>query len=190
MQDGEQQQTPNEAGWQFTGDTSGTADVPVGQASTINAGESVTWTASEFIAHHKSVGWYVVLMLVAAAAAALAYLLTDGEIFTPIIIVVVAVLFGVMAAREPRELPYKIDSKGLSIGDKNHSFANFKSFSIVQEDGVESIWLLPLQRFTPGLSIYFAPNDKDRIIAILDNYLPVEEKEIDFVDRLMHKIRF
>ena len=67
---------------------------------------------------------------------------------------------------------------------------DFKSFSVVQEGAVESIWLLPLQRFAPGLSIYFAPNDKDRILAILDDFLPVEEKEPDMVERLMHKIRF
>lgn len=132
----------------------------------------------------------MVLILVAVGAAALAFLLTKGEIFTPAIIIIVAILFGIMAARKPRELPYSIDATGLHIGDKSYSFGNFKSFSVVQEEGIESIWLLPLQRFAPGLSIYFAPGDRDRILAILDDFLPVEEKELDLVDRLMHKIRF
>lgn len=180
--------TPTEpsGNWQFNNDT--TDNTPATAQLAIN--ESVSWTASEFIAHAKSAGWYVVLVLVAVAGAGLAYYLTNGEIFTPAIIVIVAILFGVMGARKPRELPYRIDAKGIHIGEKNYPFGGFKSFSVVQEEGVESIWLLPLQRFAPGLSIYFAPEDRDRILAILDDFLPVEEKQLDMVDRLMHKIRF
>lgn len=179
--------TPTEpaAEWQFTDDGS---SAPASSAPTQSS--SVSWTASEFIAHAKSAGWYMVLIVVAVAGAVLAYVLTKGEIFTPIVILIVAILFGVMAARKPRELPYSIDSKGIHIGQKSYPFASFKSFSVVQEEGVESIWLLPLQRFAPGLSIYFDPVDKDKILTILDDYLPVEEKQLDYVDRLMHKIRF
>lgn len=173
-----------DAGWQFTGDPASAAEQPVASS------EAVSWTASEFIAHAKSAGWYFILLVSASAAAGLAYVLTQGEIFTPAIIVIVAILFGIMAARKPRELPYHIDSTGVYVGEKGYSFSNFKSFSIVQEEGVESIWLLPLQRFSPGLSIYFSPDDREKILAILDGYLPVEEKELDFVDQLMHKLRF
>jgi hypothetical protein len=173
--------------WNFTADNQ-TPDENVPQPAA--APESVSWTASEFIAHAKSAGWYLILILVAAGGAGLAYLLTHGEIFTPGVIIVVAVLFGVMAARKPRELPYRIDAKGIHIGEKSYAFGGFKSFSVVQEEGVESIWLLPLQRFAPGLSIYFDPQDKARILEILDDFLPVEEKRLDLIDRLMHKIRF
>lgn len=179
-----------EAGWQFTGDTAETGTEASVSARPMPPVESVSWTASEFIAHAKSGGWYVILVLITVATVALAYVLTNGELFTPIIIAIVAIMFGVMAARKPRELPYRIDSQGLHIGEKTFSFADFKSFSLVQEEGVESIWLLPLQRYTPGLSIYFAPEDKDRILAILDDFLPVEQRKLDVVDRLMHKIRF
>ena len=174
------------AGWQFTGGSTGQS----APNQTLPEATSVEWTASEFIAHHKSAGWYALLGLLAAVSGAAAYLLAGGEIFTPAVIGIVAILFGIMASRQPRELPYKIDSTGIHIGNKHYPFAGFKSFSVVQEEGVESIWLLPLQRFSPGLSIYFAPEDRDRIMEILDNYLPVEEKQLDMVDRFMHKIRF
>ncbi len=174
------------ASWQFTGGSS----AQTAPAQALPEEISVEWTASEFIAHHKSAGWYVLLALLAVGGGAVAYLLTGGEIFTPAVIIIVAILFGIMASRKPRELPYRIDSAGMHIGGKHYPFAGFKSFSVVQEEGVESIWLLPLQRFSPGLSIYFAPEDRDRIMEILDNYLPVEEKQLDMVDRLMHKIRF
>ena len=192
MQD-EQQQQPaapatqaEPAGeWQYTDDGSASpAPVSTGQH------EAVSWTASEFIAHDKTTGWYLVLIAVALGVSAITYFFMGKGIFAPIGVLIVAALFGVVAARKPRELPYSIDSKGIHIGNKKHSFAEFKSFSVVQEEGVEAIWLLPLQRFAPGLSIYFSPEDKDRILAILDDFLPVEQRELDFVDQLMHKIRF
>lgn len=173
--------------WQFTGGDAVTTSVDppaVTQASTIS------WTASEFIAHSKTPGWYLLLALITVASATLAFLITGGDKLTTGVILIAGLLFGIMAARQPRELPYSLDAKGLQIGEKHYPYADFKSFSLVQEEGIEAIWLLPLQRFAPGLSIYFSPQDKDNILNILDNYLPVEQRQLDFVDKLMHKIRF
>ena len=151
---------------------------------------AISWTASEFIAHTKTAVWYIVLMFASVAVAGLAYLITRGDKLTTAVMIIAGILFGVMAARKPRELPYAIDSQGLQIGEKKFRYSDFKSFSLVQEEGMESIWILPLQRFSPGLSIYFAPDDRDKIVQILQEYLPVEQRQLDYVDKLMHKIRF
>ena len=155
----------------------------------IPSGPEVSWSASEFIAHSKTFGWYAILFLSAIGLAAVVYLLTR-DVITAGVIVFAALLFGIMAARKPRELPYKVSSDGLHIGEKFYSYDTFKSFSVVQEEGIESIWFMPLKRFMPGLSIYFAPNDGQKIVDVLSNYLPFEAKELDLVDRFMHRIRF
>lgn len=149
----------------------------------------ISWTASEFIAHSKNKGWYVVLAAGALVAAAIVFLLTRDKITTGMIIIA-TILFGIMASRKPRELQYQIDDSALVIGDKVYNFADFKSFSLVQEEGVQSIWFMPMQRFMPGLSIYFAPEDEQRIFETLDDILPLENRQLDFIDKLMHRIRF
>ena len=105
-------------------------------------------------------------------------------------IVVVAVIFGIFAARRPRELKYQLDSTGLRIGDKTYPYGNFKSFSVVNEEAVKSIWLMPLKRFMPIITIYFAPQDGDKITGMLANFLPFQEHQLDPVDKLMHRLRF
>src|SRR5665213_4576824 len=65
----------------------------------------IIWSASEFIEHSKSVGWYLLLMLGTAILAGLCYLLTHDKITTAVIIVA-AVFFGFYANRKPRTLEY------------------------------------------------------------------------------------
>ena len=167
-----------------------TANVTSDEATEVQpSGPEVSWSASEFIAHNKTPGWYVVLFLSSIALAAGVYFLTRDKI-TSGMIVFAALLFGIMGARKPRELPYKVSSDGLHIGQKFYPYDSFESFSVVQEESIESIWFMPLKRFMPGLSIYFAPNDGQKIMDVLSNYLPFEAKELDLVDRLMHRIRF
>lgn len=151
-------------------------------------GNRIAWTASEFIAHSKTAGWYMMLIGITAIVAAGAFFLTD--IVTTVMIVIVALLFGIMGARTPRELPYLIDENGVQVNKKMYNFSNFKSFSIVQEEGIESIWFMPMQRFMPGLSIYFSPQEGQQIVDFLGEFLPYEDRQLDTIDRLMHKIRF
>lgn len=151
-------------------------------------GNRIAWTASEFIAHSKTAGWYMMLIGITAIVAAGAFFLTD--IVTTVMIVIVALLFGIMGARTPRELPYLIDENGVQVDKKMYNFSNFKSFSIVQEEGIESIWFMPMQRFMPGLSIYFSPQEGQQIVDFLGEFLPYEDRQLDTIDRLMHKIRF
>lgn len=150
--------------------------------------DEITWTASEFIAHSKSVGWYFVLGLTTAVIVVPLFVFVDK--FSAVIIAISALLFGIVAAKKPRELPYKLSSTGITVDQKFYSYSNFKSFSVLQEEGIESIWFSPLRRFQPGLSIYFAPEDGDKIADYLEDNLPFEDRELALVDKIMHRIRF
>jgi hypothetical protein len=149
----------------------------------------VTWTASEFIARHKGVNWYLMLTLGAIVASVLIYLLSR-DFITVGAVVGAIILFGVAAARKPRILTYRMNEGGLTIGQKFYPYTMFKSFSVMDEDAFSSIMLLPLKRFMPPLSIYFEPNDEEHIVTILSHYLPMENRPADAVDRLMKHIRF
>lgn len=151
--------------------------------------EAVSWTASEFIAHHKSARWYGLLLLAAIALAALVYLLTRDSTSAGIVIVA-AILFGIVAARQPRQLQYALDSRGVQVGPKYHSLADFRSFSVVPEGAFSSVVFMPLKRFAPLTTIYFAPEDERRIVALLSAVLPFEDYRHDIIEQFIRRIRF
>lgn len=150
---------------------------------------ATTWTASEYIEHNKGFGWYALLFLAAVVLAAAAYLISR-DIVSTAAIGVIAVIFAVAAARKPRVLTYRLDESGLTIGQKFYPYNNFKSFTLVQQGAFPSITFMPLKRFMPSLSIYFAPGDQQKILDALSKHLPMEQSQGELVDRLMHRLRF
>ena len=151
--------------------------------------DGVTWTASEFIAHHKSAGWYALLGLAALIVAAVVWLLTK-DVFSSSLVFIGVLLLGVYGGHKPRELTYTLDDLGITIGRIHHSFGEFRSFSVVSEGAFASIELVPLKRFAMYTTVYFEPVDEDKIIKVLNTHLPMEKPRNDLVEQLMHRIRF
>lgn len=180
-------QTP----WQFTQRDDDTQTVQTSPPPPEAPSDAhISWSASEFIAYHKSSGWYIKVLLVLGVIAGAAYLLTGGDWISTISILIIGILFVVFAGRKPRVLDYGIDSDGIHIGGKLYSFTTLRSFAVIDEGSLHSIALLPSQRFMPSVSMYFEPQDEDQIVAALGSYLPMEDRKQDMIDRFMHKIRF
>lgn len=152
-------------------------------------GQTVSWTASEFIAHEKSTGWYTRLAAAAAVLTAVIFLITR-DFVSCAVVVVCAVMFGVYAGRKPRELNYSLDQSGLAIGAKHYAYADFRSFSISHEGAFASIDFMPLKRFVPVLTVYYPPDDEPVIMAALNGRLPSQEPRHDAVEQLLRRIRF
>jgi hypothetical protein len=152
-------------------------------------GDSITWTASEYISHEKSTGWYALLALATAAIASALYLITKDFVSVGVAVISGTIL-GISAARKPRELPYRVDTHGISIDSKQYAYGNFRSFAIMPEGAFTSIVLVPLKRFSPLLTIYYAPEDEEKIVSLISAELPNEERKYDAVDHLMRRIRF
>lgn len=150
---------------------------------------TIIWTASEFVAHEKSANWYGALALAAIVGAGLIYLLTKDGVSSGVIIFC-AIIFGIYAARKPRQLQYIIGDQGFSIGEKHYSFQEFQSFTVAQDGAFSSIIFRPLKRFATLKTLYYAPEDEELIVDVLADCLPYEDHAPDAVDRLMHRIRF
>jgi hypothetical protein len=151
--------------------------------------QSVTWTASEFVAHDKSAGWYILLIAGTLALAVLVFFITKDVISVGVVIVA-GLLLAVYGAHQPRQLEYVVNNSGIGIGQKHYSYHEFKSFSVVPEGAFSSLVFMPLKRFAVPTTVYYAPDDEDRILSILSDYLPLEEHRRDAVDSLMRRIRF
>lgn len=112
------------------------------------------------------------------------------DFITSGVLILVAALFGITAARKPRTLQFELTGRGVQIGTKFYPYANFKSFTIIQEGAFSSIQLLPLKRFLPTISLYYPPEQVDQITGMLGSFLPHEDRPIDPIDRLMRRVRF
>ena len=153
------------------------------------AHEPVSWTASEFIAHHKSAGWYTTVVASFAAVCLVIYLVT-GDIVSVVAISIVVGLFLVVSSKKPRQQAYSVSNEGISVGQKFYPYADFKSFSLVHEGAVGYVSLMPLKRLMPEISIYFAPEDEARIIDVLAENLPNDQRGDKGLDRVMKQLRF
>ncbi|HVX57964.1 MAG TPA: hypothetical protein VHA37_09660 [Candidatus Saccharimonadales bacterium] len=151
--------------------------------------DAITWTASEFIAHAKSFGWYAALAAAALAFAAVVFLISRDFISVGVVIVA-ALLLGIYAGHQPQQVQYRLDGGGLTIGKRRLGYDQFRSFSVVPEGAFSSIVFMPLKRFAVPTTIYYAPEDEERIVDLLSNILPVDQRGHDAVDRLMHRIRY
>lgn len=178
------------AGWKFTNDQkASTATDQQSPMPTNSQVQNVEWSASEYVEHEKGNMWFVQFGLVSVGIIGITFLVTRDYI-SIVVLSVLAVGIGYFAGRKPETLNYKLDSQGIHIGPKLYPVSMFKSFAIVEEGAISSIALLPLKRFMPAITVYFAPDDEKKIVDALGAMLPQEERQQDKVDKLMHKIRF
>jgi hypothetical protein len=156
---------------------------------TTDDARTVEWTASEYLDHEKSVGWYFGLALLIIGLAAVVFLIV-GSIFSSIMILLIGIALGIAAGRRPRTVSYGVNSQGIKVGEKYYTYDEFKSFSLTQDGAVKAIVLLPFKRFVPPMTIHYEPSQEDDILTILTTYLPNEEHTKDPVEQLMRRVRF
>jgi hypothetical protein len=196
--DKDKPQAPDATGnWQFKSEDQGSGS----SAQATDAAESsnmqqpaapdeeVDWTASEFIAHEKGVNWYLAMIASVFFFTAVVYLVTKDKI-TAGIIILAAIIFGVYAKRQPRTLKYHLEYGGLTIDEKFYDFGQFRSFVVAHEGALSSVSFMPLKRFMPVLTVYYAPDDEKKIVQLLSARLPMEDLGKDVIDRFLHRIRF
>ena len=151
--------------------------------------EEISWNASEYIQHHKEPIWYLIASLAIAAVAAVGFLMIR-DLFTPSAIVVFGVLLLVVSSRKPRTMNYIVSNHGVVVNSKEYASNDFQSFTIVHEGPIESVILYPQKRWSLALSLYFAPEDGQKIFDMLSSFLPFEQREKDTIDKILHKVRF
>lgn len=180
--------SPEQPAWQFTTENS-QAPQDSFQLPQNNPSQDISWTASEYVSHDKTVSWFALAGLVVVAIAGIIYLVTR-EWISAVVVGVLGIAFAAFAARPPGVLDYALNNQGVHIGSHVYPYGMFRSFSVLQEGGVQSILLVPLQRFGLPITIYYDPADEERIIEVLGGHLPHENRNPSPIDNLMRKIRF
>ena len=149
----------------------------------------IHWSANEYIYREKNRLWFVIFAIVIL-------ILIAGDIFFlrsytfSALVVVMAISVVVFSRRPPRTIDYALsDDHGLYIGEKLYHFSEFKAFGILQEEGYNSIILIPIKRFLPGVSVYFPQEVGEKIVDIFGARLPMETAKLDVIDIIVRKLR-
>ncbi len=190
MQDEKNNQA--QAGWVYSPSNESSSAQP--QAASSNtpppaSDSAVSWKASEYIAHPKNMNWFVMLGVASIALAVIIYFATS-DVTSVVTIMVLAIIIGFFAARQPNALDYSLNGSGVQMGQRFMPYGSFKSFSVVDDGAFSHISLLPLKRFMPPIAIHYAPEDEDKIVNTLADYLPYEEPKRDVIDSISRKVRF
>lgn len=116
----------------------------------------------------------------------------DFGTISAIVVVVLAMVAMVVANRFHSDYleEYSLDIEGVSIGEKFYPYSDLRAFSLIDEDGNATIELLPTKRFLPRLSMYLETDSADKVIETLAQYLPHEERQPDFVDKITRILKF
>ncbi len=148
----------------------------------------VAWVAKEYQVSQKNPLWYVVFGVVVLALLAVAVLFFEEWSFA-ILIVVIAIAVVVHATRPPADVQYTLSARqGLYIGERLYHLSQFKKFGLLRDNGHNSIVLVPVKRFAPGVSVFFPDDVGERIVDILGQRLPMETIQPDLMDKFIKKI--
>lgn len=194
MVDQEQNETNEDANWQYTaGGQNSLAGSDMGQApqqTTEEKVQPVEWSASEYVQHEKDARWYLAFGAVGIVVTTLTFFITQQDILATVTVFIAFIAIMVYAGRKPETKQYAVHDKGVQVGDKQYAYSEFRSFSVVAEGAINSIWLKPLKRFAPAVVIYYSPEDEEKITETLSVYLPHEDRELDAIDRFSKRVRF
>lgn len=155
---------------------------------TFDLSQPVKWQAKEFVHQEKNTTWFVLFGVVFVVFMGIAVFLMQSWTFAALL-VVIAVVIVVLAKRPPRLMSYSLSDKGLHIGDTLHSFSDFRAFGVVHDGQEYSVMLIPTKRFLPGVTVYFPEESGEEIVDALGSRLPMQELRLDFIDRIVRKLR-
>lgn len=150
--------------------------------------DTIHWRAKEYIAPEKNTTWYVMLGLVLVAVFILDVLFLKAYTVSALF-VAIAIAIVVMSVRPPREIEYTLSEKGIYVGGQLYSLSEYRAFGVLYDGKENSIMLIPVKRFRPGLSVYFPYEQGEQIVDMLGQKLPMEELDLDFVDKIVRWLR-
>ena len=154
----------------------------------IDLTEPIAWNAPEGVRVQRGAVWYVLFAIVLAGLMALAILVFQNWTFA-ILLPIMAVALFVLSNKNPQTINYAISPKGIYIADTLHDFSEFRAFGLLHENDQHSILLLPVKRFSPGLTIYFSEAEGEKIVDMLGARLPMQEIKPDALEKLIRLIK-
>lgn len=157
-----------------------TADRPLAQP--------FSWHAPEGVRPQRGTIWYVLFGIVTIGLMIVSILLMRSWTFA-LLIPVMATALLLLSTRAPQTINYSISPKGVYVADALHDFSEFRAFGIMEDQGYFSAVLLPVKRFSPGLTLYFTEDEGEMVVDMLGARLPMQAVNPDLLEKIIRLIR-
>ena len=150
--------------------------------------QPISWQAVEVMHEARGLKWYIMFAVVLLGLLALAIFVFKSITFA-ILLPVMAVAIIVLSLRPAGVVNYSISSKGVYVADKLYDFSEFRSFGVLRDQNINSIVLLPVKRFSPGVTLYFSEEIGEQIVDMLGARLPIQEVKPDSLEKLIRLMK-
>jgi hypothetical protein len=147
------------------------------------------WKAPEFVYHKKTNKWYLYLAL-ATIALIVGYLLIFKDIVTPILILLMAFIFGYYGSKKPKMIKYSAGPDGVSVDKKTFPLEALKSYSVQDYKDLSVVIIVPVKRFATLITMYYHPEDEDKVLGFIETVVPFDNRQEDLIDRFSRHIGF
>lgn len=151
--------------------------------------QDITWKAHEHSHTDKGTDWFWALGIIAVSVA-LVSILFQNFLFA-ILILVGSFTMALLARKEPRELTFGLNQRGIIIDDSLYPYKMLKSFYVQDRYGDEPVLIVDARRFmTPHLVASLHATNPEQIHTYLSEFLPEEELEEPLSQRILEKFGF
>jgi len=153
------------------------------------SGDVFEWKAPEFVYSKKTTKWYAYLVLITLVLIVL-YRLISKDIVTPILIILMSFIFGYYGTKKPQTIKYSVGPEGISVGNKNFSIDSLKSYSVQDYNNLSVVIFVPVKRFATLITLYYKPEDEDKVLGFIETVVPFDDRKEDVIDRFSRHIGF
>lgn len=150
--------------------------------------EHLEWEAFEYERVTHSTDWYIAVGIIAGSIAVGA-IITHNILFAGVIVLGTFALL-LYARRPPRLVSYKVEERGIRIGQTFHSYEDGESFCVWEDRTPPRLIVKRKDRLMPLLVIPIAEVAPSLVRERLLTVLPEEELHESFSERLMEALGF
>ena len=148
----------------------------------------IKWSSGSVMSHRGGL-WYLGFFLLAALISVGLYFLFN-DIMTSVVLLFCSVVIVVFGLKKPRRIDYLLTQNSIKINNKSYSLHDFKFFTVTKRENGGMVSLIPLKRFSPSITVNYGVDNEQLVIGALSSVMPLEQKEKDIFDNLMHFIGF
>lgn len=152
--------------------------------------KTLSWQAHEYVHVEKTPDWFWALGLIAVAAFVAALLLNN--ILFAVLILLIALVLGLFAARKPNVVQFSITPRGVRIDNTLYAYQNIESFAIeeLSPDHTPKLIIAPRGIMRPTLVIPIIEVHPDDVHNLLREFLPEAEHSEPLSHRVMEWLGF
>jgi hypothetical protein len=147
--------------------------------------KKISWTVFEYEHKDRTNDWFWALGIIAVSAA-VAAIIYKNYFFAVLILLGLTLLAG-LSLRKPKEIDIELNERGVVVDELLYPYKTLKSF-FADED---KLLLHSSRLFMPIITLHFDKKTSAKEIGeYLKKYLPEEEMEEPFTNRLMEVLGF